>query len=249
MRPVKKKTQSQIALEWASIANKRYEQIKNGKDLSYIHILTPCILELTTESNFASVIDIGCGAGFLTNKLSKKSKKIIGVDMCSKNISLAVQNNKSSNTDFVNSTMEDFAKKNSEPQFTLGISNMTLMTTLKLDKFLKAVHKVLIPKSHFVFTITHPFFWPLYWGYGCEKWFEYKKELIIEGTFKISLENSGNFVTTHIHRPLEKYISSLLKNGFSILNISEPFPNASIQAHYPQNWKYPRFLAIRAQRI
>ena len=49
--------------------------------------------------------------------------------------------------------------------------------------------------------ITHPFFWPKYWGYESEEWYKYNEEIFIENEFSISFEKEMG-KTTYIHRPL-----------------------------------------------
>jgi len=243
MKPVIGKTQKEITKEWENIAKLRAEQIEHGKDLSFTFILVPCIFELSKHSDFTSVIDVGCGAGFLTKDLARKSRHIVGIDMGRENIDIAKE--RFSNIEFINSTIEDYAFNLKTPCYTLSIVNMSLMTTLYLDKVLESIARILKSGGHLIFTITHPCFWPFYWGYAFENWFDYKKEIPIEATFKISLETSQGLVTTHIHRPLEQYVFSLLKTGFIIDQISEPMPDRDLEVKYPSRWLYPRFLGMR----
>ena len=76
MKAIETKTQKQIESEWDNIAQIRYEQINNKRDISYHHILVPCITSLSKSSNYSEVIDIGCGTGILTNILAAKAGRI-----------------------------------------------------------------------------------------------------------------------------------------------------------------------------
>ena len=242
----KGKHQQQIIKEWDNIAKLRMKQMLQDKDLSYSFILVPTIYELSKKSDFAHVIDVGCGPGHLVAKLGKKARRIVGVDASKVNIDLA--NNcysKISNAVFVNSTIESFVYKQKKSLFTLGIANMSLMSMLNLPLVLKSIAKVLKRRAHFIFTISHPCYWPWYWGYASEAWFDYKKEICIEAPFKISLEQNCDKITTHIHRPLEQYLSSLIKAGFLIDKVLEPMPAKIVEKKYPKPWGYPRFLAVR----
>ena len=197
-----RKSQSEITEEWSKIANLRASQIEKGKDLSFSYILVPCIFELSSQSDFTFVIDVGCGVGFLTKALANKAEYVIGIDMSQENIEISRELfGNITNIEFVNSEIQDYILKPKEKSFTLAILNMTLMTTLNLDEVLKSIARILKPKAHLVFTITHPCFWPLYWKYAFEDWFNYKKEIPIEADFTKSLQKRTGFVTTHIHRP------------------------------------------------
>ena len=94
---------------------------------------------------------------------------------------------------------------------------------------------------------AHPFFWPLYWNYAKEEWFDYSQEIEIEGNFDISL-NKSKLITTHFHRPLEKYIDLLIKYDLEIVKISEPLPTKEIMSKYPKKWEFPRFLGIKCRK-
>lgn len=250
MRPVTNKDQAAIVKEWDAIAGLRAEQIETGRDLSFRSVLTPCILELSSHSDLSHVIDIGCGSGLLTSKIAEKATRVVGIDVSTVSIEIARRSHgHPANVVFLSSSVEDYARKHRRRLFSLAIANMVLMTVLDLDQFVKSVASLLKPSGHFIFTITHPCFWPFYWDYASKDWFDYKKETPIEAIFRISMEIADGYVTTHVHRPLEQYVSSLLKSGFIIDHLSEPMPGAHIEKEYPKPWKYPRFLAMRCIRM
>jgi ubiquinone/menaquinone biosynthesis C-methylase UbiE len=245
LQPVDWKTEIDISREWDNIALSRFEQIISKRDLSFHYILCPSIFRLTSNSDYSNVLDVGCGTGNLTYLLSFKAANIVGVDFSSKSIEIAkkVFGNKD-NIKFIHSSIENFAEKNQESEYTLAIANMALMDTPNLEQVLHSVKRLLKNKSHFVFTITHPCYWPFYWKYNNKEWFKYDKEIFIEAEFKISLETNETF-TTHIHRPLEMYVNTLNKLGFTIDELIEPMPSEEIEKLYPEPWEYPRFLGVR----
>lgn len=239
----KTKTNDKIASEWDLIAESRSEQLINHKDISMDHVLIPFIIQSMSEAVLENVIDIGCGTGYATSRYGGKIKKLTGIDLSSKSINEAKKKCENNiNFSFINSSIETFSNTTTE-RFSLGIANMTLMGVVNLDQVVISVNKVLLNDSLFVITITHPFFWPFYWGYYKESWFSYSREIEVEGNFSISLDSS-NFITTHYHRPVEMYINTLIKNDFEVLNISEPLPSLEIQKLYPNKWEFPRFLGI-----
>lgn len=243
------KTQAEINKEWDSIAELRAKQIESGKDLSYCHVLVPLILELCSECDLASVIDVGCGVGFLSREFDRHAGQVVGVDGSLESIEIARRlHGENTKLRFVNSTIEEFARSFGMPAFTLAVCNMMFLTSLDLDKTLQSIAGLLCPGGHLVFTIAHPCFWPIYWGYDSQDWFEYKKEIQIEAVFRISLETCREHKTTHIHRPLEQYTEELRKTGFLIEAVCEPVPPPDIQAKYPRLWDYPRFLGLRCVR-
>ncbi len=248
MNPAKHKGQYQITQEWEQIADLRAEQIAGGKDLSFSYVLLPSILELSKQAELRRVVEIGCGPGFLANELAKISEYVVGLDMSSRNIQIAKRLfGENRNLEFVACMAEEYSLRDESEEFTLAVANMTLMTTLNLDAILKAVRCLLRAKGDFVFTITHPCFWPIYWGYAWKEWFVYEEEIPIEAEFKISLDRGRGFLTTHIHRPLGRYVAGLGDAGFSIKEVREPMPTREVEARYPEPWRFPRFLAMRCK--
>ena len=248
LRPVVGKSPTDVAREWDRIAHIRHDQIASGKDLSFRHVLMPTIQRLLKGSNLKRVLDLGCGTGQLAAQLAAMSAEVTAVDASSRSIEIARQICvESANTSFFSGSVEEFADQWSGPPFTTAVANMTLMDCMDLDSFIEAVSNVLIPKGCFVATITHPFFWPSYRGYADASWFSYDQEIVIEAPFRISAEPT-DYVTTHVHRPLASYLSSLAAAGFVVDSILEPYPDNETQSLYPDRWRFPRFLVFRALR-
>lgn len=244
-------TQKQIIECWNNVAVLRAKQIKEGLDLSYDYVLIPTVLKLLEPCDHSRVIDIGCGPGVLSKKFAALAVSVTGIDMSKKMIQIARQGiSTESNLTFVKSTIEDYALSFHSTPFSLAIANMTLVTTLDSHMFMQATASLLRHNAHFIITITHPWFWPLYWGYANEEWFDYKKEIFIENVFRISLDAAVDRPKTiHVHRPLELYIKNLALSGFVIEEIYEPIPDSDVLIKYPKPWLYPRFLAMRCIKI
>ena len=246
VRPAIGKSLEDIQNEWDRIAHVRHEQISSGADISFNYVLKPAIVNLLEGCNLSKVIDLGCGTGELTAKLARLSGEVTGVDSSALSIEIARETSAElPNIHFCESFIEDYANSDSGPQFTTAVANMTLMNCLDLEAFLQAAARVLQPEGSLIATITHPCFWPSYWGYADADWFKYNQEIVVEAPFRISSE-STDYVTTHVHRPLSTYQDTLAQAGFAIDKLLEPFPNEEVQSMYPVPWKYPRFLALRA---
>ena len=247
IRAVFGKSQEQVRQEWDRVAELRNTQISSGVDLSFHHVLSPTVLSLLNGENTRRVLDVGCGTGHLTNSLAAVAGQVVGVDMSSSNIALAKKTNaKTNNVDFVTATVEALSREHHN--FTVVVANMTMMTTLDLDTFCKACSCLLDQGGAFIWTITHPWFWPIYWGYDSAEWFDYSTEIQIEAPFSISRDNPGP-TTTHVHRPLHRYSAALAASGFILETLEEPMPPKEAIPLYPIGWDYPRFLAARCRKL
>lgn len=236
------KTQTDINTEWDQLAATRHRQIVSHVDTSYHGVLVPSIIHLCgTRLANAVVLDVGCGTGELTHRLARTAARVVGVDPSEHSISIARKTLPTSSVEFSAETIEDYAKS-SPLRFDVAIANMTLMDCLDLDAAIASIGNLLKPSGIFVGTITHPWNWPRYRGYDAEPWFDYKSEIVIEAPFRITAEATP-LRSTHIHRPLERYVEALALQGLAIQQLLEPIPNGASGVN---EWEYPRYLAIRA---
>ena len=242
------KSRADIEKEWDAIAPIRDTQISKGKDISFSKVLLPAINQLTINSDFNRVLDVGCGVGFVTELLSIKASSIVGVDLSKRSVEFAQK--RLSNThhaSFFYGSIEEFAEQVAPHSFSLAVANMTLMAAIDLVGLLRSVARLVRTGAHFIFTTTHPCFWPHYWGYENTDWFQYHQEILVEAPFKISFD-VARVPTTHVHRPLSQYINSLIEVGFRIEAVIEPFPPPDTDPEYLRTWHHPRFLAVRCVR-
>lgn len=246
-RRIENKSNIQIENEWDGLAQVRYHQIMTGEDLTFQHIIAPIIIDLASKEDCNLVVDAGCGVGILTDLLAEKLKcSVVGVDLSGESVHIA-RSHFGSHASFIHSPFESYAKSNPE-KADVVVANMVLMDVLDLNRFLKSVYDISHQNSALIFSITHPWFWPEYYGYSKEPWFHYDEEMIIEGPFRISSQPNCHLVSTHIHRPLANYFEAFLKAGFAIELLHEPMPPPEINARYPKPWHYPRYLLGRCRR-
>ena len=119
------------------------------------------------------------------------------------------------------------------PRFTTAVASMTLMDCLNLIPFVEATAGLMDRQGSFVATITHPWFWPFYWGYNSADWFDYHQEVVLEGPFRTSSEVTER-ITTHVHRPLSSYIEAMSQAGLLVDRIDEPFPSQYVRDLFPE---------------
>ena len=230
---------SQIVAEWDALAPVRYEQIISGADISYNRVITPALLKLLNQTETSNILDAGCGTGIFTASVSHLSEKVTGIDPSRKSIEIA-RTLRLNKTTYIQTTAEDYSSEH-RATFTAIVANMVLMDVLNLDAFLGACKRMLVDKGALVFSMTHPCFWPEYYGYSSASWFDYGTETIIESPFRISAV--GSLVSTHIHRPLSTYFNAFARGGFVVKAIAEPSPPADVDETYKAAWKRPRYIA------
>jgi SAM-dependent methyltransferase len=238
-RPFVRKTLPEIIAEWDALAPVRQQQILTGEDISYNHVIGPAVLEIVTSSKPETILDAGCGVGALTCSLLNIANDVVALDPSQRSIDIARL--VAGGATFFVGTLEEYVNA-FDRKFDVIVANMVLMDVLSLDPFVTACRKLMSKSGSLVFSITHPCFWPSYYGYSDESWFDYTQEIAVESPFRISADQEGSLVSTHVHRPLSRYAQCFRSVGMNLEKLLEPTPPAHLDAEYRARWKFPRYL-------
>ena len=245
MKAVSPKTHLELVDDWNRLAVERNRQIVSGEDISFHHVVLPTALSLLDGCNTTTIVEIGSGTGQFTERLAKLGGHILAVDPSEASLRLAKENcSASNNVTFFECPIECAIDQLVDFNVTAAIAVMTLMTTPDLPAVARSLSAILPPDARFVAILTHPWFWPQYWGYHDKNWFNYEKEIFVEAPFTIS-RCVTEVLTTHIHRPLGQYLSTFSENGFHLENLVEPMPDFKVQKRYPEPWRFPRFIGLK----
>lgn len=229
------KEQDSVTREWDTLAPLRDRQIATGADASFSEVLEPWILDRVEGAE--SVVDIGCGTGRLTASIKSKTDSVLGIDPSGKSIEVAEAHD--SESEYAVATAEAWVENNPQARFDVAVANMVLMDVLDLAAVCSAVAS--LARGHRVLaTITHPCFWPTYWGYVGHVGFDYNSELIVEAPFKTS-DVDYALPATHVHRPISTYLEVFRESNIQVTALHElrgPEPKSS--------FPFPRFFAVEA---
>ena len=227
------------------MAVERNRQIVSGDDISFHHVVVPTALSLLGGCNTSTIVEIGSGTGQFTERLATLCGHILAVEPSEVSLRLAKENcSSNNNVTFFECPIECATDQLVNFNVTSAIAIMTLMTAPDLLAVARSLSAILPPDARFVAVMTHPWFWPQYWGYHDRKWFSYEKEIFVEAPFAIS-RRVTELLTTHIHRPLGQYLSTFSENGFYLEDMVEPLPGPEVEKLYPEPWRFPRFIGLR----
>lgn len=181
------------------------------------------------------IADVGCGTGRLTKLLNAEGgRTVVGIDPSGESIKIARGNDPTGT--YHKSTLEEFSEAFPDERFDLVVANMVLMDVSNLPEFCRSL-RTIAPEGRIIATLTHPVFWPLYWGYSVSEEFDYLREIIIQAPFR-TRDFDYNLTTTHIHRPVSRYINEFARHGFAITRLDELRGPEEVG-----EFSYPRFLA------
>lgn len=229
------KAQAAVTEEWNMIAPERDAQVASDQDASFTKVLEPWILRRT--SGASRILDVGCGTGRLTSKLRLGAQKVVGIDPS--DVSIAIARSHDPVTEYAVASAEEWVAERRDAESDLVVANMVLMDALQLDSFVAAIAG-LAREGRILATMTHPAFWPLYWGYATNPDFNYSREVIIEAPFKTSSHEFG-LTATHVHRPLDAYLREFRANGLIVTEMEELRGPES-----PTSFPFPRFIGLEA---
>ena len=177
LKPIHPKKLDEITREWDNACFNRQKAISTGQDISLLAVTAPCILNEVAKEKPSMVLDIGCGTGYLTSRVAENVNKCIGIDCSHNSILVAQQNYHNENVSFIETKLEDYSPKR---KYDMCISNMVFSCDPGYRASIKKSYSLLSDSGTLLVMIPHPCFWPKYWDFETEPWFNYKKEIYIE---------------------------------------------------------------------
>jgi SAM-dependent methyltransferase len=199
----------------------RAAELANHGDPAY-RALTNLVLRLLTErvSTGATILDAGCGLGYLSQSIAEAGYKVIEIDPSAASIARAIKTHDSPS--FYCQTIEDNASAKTENEnYGAIVANMSLHTTPNLRSFLVSAALLLGPRGVFVATIPHPCFF-LETKSAMSVHPEYAAESAFFIPFHIRGHASHPERVPYFHRAICEYSEELYKAGFKDVHIHEP---------------------------
>ena len=200
-------------------------------------LLNPAIFSLIEKTSGISILDAGCGEGYLSRLLANKGAIVTAVDYSEKMLKIATTKTPSDlNIKYYQGNCEnlDFLKDNS---LDMIVSNMVIQDLENYEATFGEMYRLLREGGYYIFSILHPCFvtpksgWvkntngqKLYWKVD-----NYFYEGVYEQTFPVDAENKVVFY----HRTLSSYFQAIQKAGFILETLIEPKPSQEMLKKYP----------------
>lgn len=213
------------------------------------------MIELCGDVKDKTIVDAGCGEGYITRILKEKGAKVIGVDISSKMINTARKQNNEIN--FIEGDvlkLSNFIKKSVDK--VLSVMVFTYFNREQIDTAITESAKILKIGGEIIVGTTHSLL-------GMEDiksgWIDIKSpentNYHTDFKYPVFIYNKDGqvFSTSSVHVPLEEFIKPFYKNSLLIEDIIEPFPREEDLKKYPEKWGAekvkPIFLIIKARKI
>ena len=205
-------SESDIA-DWNRIASEYCEKIEEGGGRREI---SEPLLERIGKTRGMSVLDLGCGHGWLCNELEKRGSNVIGVDGSDEMIDWA-------RAQFPHLDFHVFDLAHGLPEldceFDIVVANMVVMDLHRIDRTFSALYQILKPSGRFLMTLPHPcFFNQKSHEDDSGRWFKKVTGYLEPEIWRIDSFGGHN----HYHRSLSTYINALSEAGLYVSWIHEP---------------------------
>jgi SAM-dependent methyltransferase len=204
------------ALEWNAGIGKDGDQNRRLNS-------DPVLWKMLGPVRNKSVLDAGCGTGYLSLKMAAKGARVLGVDHSPAMIKVAEQRaqDASSRARFLVSSLDSLLGQKSKT-FDLAVSNYVLMDLRNLEGAVAEIRRVLKPGGHWICIVLHPCF-----DHGMKRLkgggvrYTWTQRYIERHEYWESWgQFSSPFVT--FHRSLSDYWRVFRKANFEILDFQEP---------------------------
>ncbi len=198
-------------------AEQYHNMVKSGgPDNSYRYILQQ-LQQNSSDLNHARILDIGCGPGELSYRISLQGAGVTGIDLSYKLLEYARER-----SDQVTWIQDDAMHLHhiQDSTYDFVVSSVMLMDVPDHRAVFNSAYRVLKPNGIMIWVIMHPCFQspfshPL--GDGSRKVMQYEAQFWKSegvGTIRSTL---GAY-----HRTLSQYLNDFMTSGFSLLRVDEP---------------------------
>lgn len=210
--------------EWSSVSQETVESFGDEGDFTRRYLLNPVIFELLGDAAGKTILDAGCGQGYLSRLLAKKGALVTGIELSEPWYSYALKREQAEQLG-IRYIQEDLSTWSALPNtFDYAIANMVFMD---IPDYLPALRNCILSLKSLgglIFSILHPCFeepGSVWKTKGYVEVRDYFQERAVKQTY-------DHF----IHRPLSTYLNSVIQEGCTVQRVIEPRLDEAIAQHY-----------------
>jgi len=220
-----KSNKNQKETGWGKVATWYDEHLKDD-DTYHAQVVVPNLIRLVNLKKQESLLELGCGQGFVIEKFLNQSKHLTGIDIGKELIDIAKNKNK---------TITYSVGSAEDPQILSGQSFDVIMVILAIQNMkhlnfvVENISRLLKPGGRVYLVLNHPAFRiPQHstWMFSEDKKTQLRVSSIYMTEKEISIDmNPGQTenkkITPSFHRPLQVYSKAFAKQNFAITKIEE----------------------------
>jgi 2-polyprenyl-3-methyl-5-hydroxy-6-metoxy-1,4-benzoquinol methylase len=246
-------TTEMLPNRWNANASFWVRIIREHRDKYRNELTDPAVLQAIGQPNGLTVLDAGCGEGYLSRILARNGATVTGVDFSVKQIEAAQTQNLTDGltVSFDVASVDELPYP--ESTFDLVVCNHLLNDLYDPSRPISEFARVLRNGGRLIILMLHPCFYNKHAerdqstnGIIAASYFDTRG---IEQAFEVDGLTSP-VANTSWFRPLEFYTEELCKSGFVITSLTEPHPSSEqVQADswWRKGFTRPLFMLLVAQ--
>lgn len=234
---------------WDEHAQWWIDGFTNGADPEYEEQIIPLAVE--ELAGFDRVLDVGCGDGQISRALAARGSSVVGIDPTARNLEVAAERGGGPEYRLATADRLPFG----DAEFDAVVACLVFEHIDDLDEAIAEVARVLRPGGRFSFFLNHPLLQTPGSGWIDDHMVEPPEQYWRIGPYLVETESIEEVeLGVHIrflHRPLSRYVNSLIAHGLAIGRMLEPSPPEGFLERAPEYrlaHTVPRLLYIRSTK-
>lgn len=150
---MEKLTDEHIITSWLKNAQPWIKAISNNEIQTRVELTNQAILDTVLSIKPTSVLDIGCGEGWLVRALTHSGIDSLGIDAVPALIDYA---NRQGSGRFMELAYEELGHSALHETFDLAVANFSLLGKESVEHVFKTVPTLLFPNGFFIVQTLHP---------------------------------------------------------------------------------------------
>jgi SAM-dependent methyltransferase len=226
--------------------------IRENLDRYRTELTDRVILDAVDPAPGETIIDAGCGEGWLSRACTEAGAQVVGVDNCLPFIEAARSASNGTGPVYHHADVQALPLEDASAD--VVVANHVLTDVPDPAKAINEFARVLRPGGRFVTLMLHPCFY----GPQAERRVDapqanvieyFARPRIVRQPFVIAGQTSPAEIVTHLW-PLEFWFESLFTAGLIPTSVTEPHPSPEQMADpwWHDNFRRPLFLLIDARR-
>ncbi|MEY3557948.1 MAG: hypothetical protein RL374_654 [Actinomycetota bacterium] len=234
---------------WDEHAQWWIDGFTNGADPEYVEQIIPLAVEELAGRH--RVLDLGCGDGQIARALAAQGSDVLGVDPTQLHIDIAIE--RGGGPRYLLGGATDIPADDNS--FDAVVACLVFEHIDQMDEAMTEVARVLKPQGQFSFFLNHPLLQTPGSGWIDDHIIDPPEQYWRIGPYLVETESieevEKDVYIRFIHRPLSRYVNTLIANGMTLERMVEPSPPPGFLARAPEYalaHTIPRLLYLRSTK-
>ena len=230
-----------------------YKKIRENGANANILFEIPALFSMMPELSGKRVLDLGCGFGEHCRMFVERgASSVVGIDISDRMLEVARKENSHPKITYLRMPIEDVGELRGS--FDVVVSSLAFHYVEDFAGVVKKIYNLLDRDGVFIFSQEHPFVTSHTDG---SRWTKNEKgEKLHSNLSNYGIEGERNtswFIdgVKIYHRTFSTIVNELIRQGFTVMEMTEPVPTPEIAEKYPEHndlFHKPDFLFIRAEK-